>query len=158
MSKNSRSLPSPLEVEGNEEFKFQIGKITFNVRPTEDGVNVNEDVIRNADAFPNLFGGDYASITRHLGGITLRPGETLKLGRAVGELPNYPGRFFGVEVSDEHGRPDQQRQIWLAASSLSEAFRDDATVSREHAELQIIAPDHVQIQDLGSKNGVHLVA
>lgn len=155
---SKQKLPAPLEVKlkrrslrGSHPFAFRAGRVTLVGTPTSEGLLIEEPFNLNGKSFedldlPGLDSGQYPMVTRRLGGVTLKPGEKLRIGSSS-----------GIEIIDATGKLDPDRAKHLGGFPLSEALDVDPSLFPEHAELELSDLSHVRIQDLGSVTGTHLV-
>lgn len=152
-------LPPPMEIKlkrkissprQRQPFAFRAGRVTLVGTPTPEGLLIQEPLKLNGKAFddlnlPGLNGEQYPRVTRRLGGVSLKPGEKLRIGGS------------GIEIVDAEGNLDSRRARQLGDFPLSEALEVDPSLSPEHAEVEFSDSTHVKVQDLGSVTGTHLV-
>jgi hypothetical protein len=155
-----KRLPPPLEIKlkrkisspsQRQPFAFRAGRVTLVGTPTREGLLIQEPVELNGKSFddldlPGLDSQQYRWVTRRVGGVTLKPGEKLRIGSSS-----------GIEVVDAEGNLDSDRARSLGGFPLSQAIESDPSLSPTHAELELSDSTHVRIQDLGTITGTHLV-
>lgn len=78
--------------------------------------------------------------------VDLEPGARLRL-----------GRIFGMELLDASGSPDNARIRELGGDILLHSLRQTDTLSRRHAQVDVIDAWTVLIKDLGSTNGTYIL-